>query len=128
MSDVKMVIVVRKDLKMRKGKMCAQVAHAAMQFLCENSESERGDELHVKLSPVEVTWMNGTFAKIVVGCDSEDELKYLMLKAEIEGVQCYSITDAGLTEFNGVSTLTCAAFGPENSEILNKITGDLKLL
>ena len=30
---VKQVIIIRKDLKMRKGKMCAQAAHAAMKVV-----------------------------------------------------------------------------------------------
>ena len=129
MSDIKQVIVVRKDLNMRKGKMCAQVGHAAMKFIFENDNSDRPDRLDVSLTATETEWIrSGHFAKIVVGCNSEDELRDLMLKAQVDGVQCYSITDAGLTEFDGVPTLTCAAFGPDRSEDLDKITGNLKLL
>jgi PTH2 family peptidyl-tRNA hydrolase len=128
MSDVKQVIVVRKDLSMRKGKMCAQVAHASMKFLTDNNEAERGDEVHVKLSPAEATWLTGSFTKIVVGVDSQDALEDLILNAELSGIEVHPIIDAGRTEFNGVPTLTCAAFGPCEAEFLDPITGNLKLM
>lgn len=129
MSDnVKQVIVVRKDLNMRKGKMCAQVAHASMKFLVDNNEAERGDEIVIKLTPAEAMWLTSSFTKVVVGCDSEDALRDLIFQAELTDVEVHPIIDAGRTEFNGVPTLTCAAFGPCTSDELDKITGNLKLL
>ena len=128
MSDVKQVIVVRKDLLMRKGKIAAQVAHASMKFLTDNNESERGDEVIIHLSPDEAMWLTGSFTKIVVGVESEDALRDLILQGEIEGIEVHPIIDSGRTEFNGVPTLTCAAFGPCSSEQLDKITGNLKLI
>lgn len=128
MGDVKQVIVVRKDLGMRKGKMCAQVAHASMKFLVDNDEAERDDELVVRLSPDEATWLSGSFAKIVVGIDTEEQLRDLMFRAELADIECHPITDSGRTEFHGVPTLTCAAFGPHDADELDKLTGDLKLL
>lgn len=128
MNDVKQVIVVRKDLNMRKGKIAAQVAHASMKFLVDNDESQRGDELIIKLTPAEAMWLSGSFTKIVVGVDSEEALQDLIFKAEMSDVEVHSIVDAGKTEFNGVPTLTCAAFGPCTAEELDKITGSLKLI
>ena len=128
MSEIKQVIVVRKDLNMRKGKLASQVAHASMKFLLDNNEAERGDELIIKLTPVEAMWLTGSFTKIVVSVDSEDALNDLMFKAEIEGIEVHKIVDAGRTEFNGIPTLTCAAFGPCESNIIDKITGNLKLI
>lgn len=128
MSNIKMVIAVRKDLTMRKGKLAAQVAHASMKFLTDNNESERGDELHVKLSPEETIWMTGSFTKIVVGVESQDALEHLIFLAQLEGIEAHPIVDSGKTEFNGIPTLTCAAFGPCEEEHLNKLTGHLKLL
>ena len=114
---------------MRKGKIAAQVAHAAMKFLVDNNEAERGDELTVKLSPDEAAWLlSGSFTKVVVGVDSEDALNDLVLQAELSGVEVHPIVDAGRTEFNGVPTLTCAAFGPCDAGVLDKITGNLKLI
>ena len=128
MSEVKQVIVVRKDLNMRKGKLAAQVAHAAMKFLTDNNESERGDEMIIHLSQDEATWLSGSFTKIVVSVDSEDALRDLIMRAKLSDIDVYPIIDAGKTEFNGVPTLTCAAFGPCRSDELNKITGGLPLI
>lgn len=128
MNDVKQVIVVRKDLNMRKGKIAAQVAHASMKFLTDNNEAERGDEVIVKLSPAEAMWLTGSFTKIVVGVDSEDALNDLVFRAQLEGVEVHPIVDSGRTEFDGVPTLTCAAFGPCEADVLDKLTGNLKLI
>lgn len=126
--EVKQVIVVRRDLSMRKGKLAAQVAHASMKFLVENDTSERGDEITVKLTPQEAAWLRGPFTKIVVAADSEDELKDLVLKAKISDVQVHEIIDSGRTEFHNVPTLTCAAFGPDELDVIDEITGHLKPL
>jgi len=128
MNDVKQVIVVRKDLNMRKGKIAAQVAHASMKFLIDNNEAERGDEMIIKLTPTEAMWLTGSFTKIVVGIDSEEALNELIFKANISDIEVHSIIDSGKTEFNGIPTLTCAAFGPCTSEQLDRITGKLSLI
>lgn len=129
MSDVKQVIVVRKDLQMRKGKIAAQVAHASMKFLVDNNEAERGDQIVINLTPDEASWLlSGSFTKIVVGCDSEDELRHLVFQAELSDIDVYPIVDSGKTEFDGIPTLTCAAFGPCTAEQLDRITGNLKLI
>lgn len=127
-NGVKQVIVVRKDLNMRKGKIAAQVAHASMKFLTDNNEAERGDEVVVKLSPAEAMWLTGSFTKIVVSVDSQDALEDLVFRAELEGVEVHPIVDSGKTEFDGVPTLTCAAFGPCDSFVLDRLTGNLKLM
>ena len=127
-NEVKQVIVVRKDLQMRKGKIAAQVAHAAMKFLVDNNEAERGDEVIIKLTPSEAMWLTGSFAKVVVGVDSEDALQDLIFQAELADIEVHPIVDEGRTEFNGVPTLTCAAFGPCSSDELDRITGNLKLI
>jgi PTH2 family peptidyl-tRNA hydrolase len=128
MNPVKQVIVVRRDLTMRKGKIAAQVAHASMKFLLENNESDRGDELIIKLSGPEAMWFSGSFTKVVVGVNSEDELNDLILRAQLEGIEVHPIIDAGRTEFHGEPTLTCAAFGPDDENRIDKITGNLKLI
>ena len=83
----------------------------------------------MELSPAEAQWLfGGAFTKIVLGCDSEDELRELILKAELRGVEVSPIVDAGRTEFNGVATLTSAAFGPAYVEDIDEVTGHLKPL
>jgi PTH2 family peptidyl-tRNA hydrolase len=124
----KQIIVVRRDLNMRKGKMCAQVAHAAMMFLTRNNSAENPMQVHVELSKPEADWLQNSFTKIVVGVDSEDELNAVVYAAHEADVEVHVCIDNGTTEFHGVKTMTCAAFGPEDEEVLNKITGHLKLL
>ena len=123
---IKQIIVVRNDLNMRKGKMIAQGAHASMKwFLDQNKHSSN---IEVELTAVQRAWIFGQFTKVVVRCDSEQELLDLIQKAKDYEITVSPIIDCGLTEFNGVDTLTCAAFGPDFSENLDKITGHLKLL
>lgn len=117
MSELKQMIVMRKDLNMRKGKMVAQGAHASMKALLENME-------HPNIKQ----WLAGPFAKIAVTVDSEEELFAVMNKAKAAGLITTLITDAGRTEFNGVPTNTCIAVGPASNEDLAPITGHLKLL
>lgn len=126
--NIKMVIVVNRALNMRKGKMCAQAAHAAMGFLLDNNIAKKSTQLHVELSDIETEWLNDGHAKIVVGCDSEPQLRDLMLKARLADIQVHEVIDAGRTEFHGEPTLTCCAFGPDHDHVLDKITGNLKLL
>lgn len=127
MSDTKQVIVVRKDLNMRKGKIAAQVAHAAMKFLV-NIVHVKNSTLVRDLTKQEMRWLDGAFAKVVVYVESEQELLNLIEEATRRGVRAHPIVDAGRTEFHGVSTLTCAAFGPDEVDKLDAITGHLKLL
>lgn len=126
--DVKQVIVVRRDLSMRKGKIAAQVAHAAMKFLIENNDSPRNDVVQTSLSEEEALWLQSGHTKIVVGVDSEQELRDIVLKAKFADIEVHTIIDEGRTEFKGVPTLTCAALGPNLSHVIDKITGHLVLL
>ena len=125
----KQVIVMRKDLNMRKGKMVAQGAHASMKAILDWSIHD-GNGLLTELptgSALE-SWINGLFTKICVSVDSENELVDLYNKAMESGLMVSMITDSGLTEFNGVPTKTCIAIGPNWSDEIAPITNHLKLL
>lgn len=76
------------------------------------------------------TWLNGTFTKIVVSVDTEEELLALKEQFEKELPYCpvVLITDCGLTEFHGIPTNTCLGIGPYISEDIDNITGNLPLL
>lgn len=113
---MKQVIVVRKDLKMRRGKECAQVAHASMKATLENLNHKDVKE-----------WLKGAFAKIVVRVDSEEELLEIYQKALNANLVCSLIQDAGRTEFHGVPTYTTVAIGPAKDDRIDQITGHLKL-
>jgi PTH2 family peptidyl-tRNA hydrolase len=127
---LKQVLVVRKDLNMRKGKIAAQCAHAAMGFISEQIRKQlsNNEVLHITLKDAEYGWFVSGTTKIVAGVDSEHELKELITKARDKGIMVYPVIDAGKTEFDGVPTLTCAAFGPNVNELIDSITGHLKLI
>lgn len=113
----KQVLVMRKDLKMRRGKEIAQGAHASMKVVLENMEH-----------PCVKEWLNQSFTKIAVSVPSEEELLNVLDKAKESDIVCALITDNGDTEFGGVPTNTCVAVGPAPAEDIDKITGHLKLL
>lgn len=123
----KQVIVIRKDLKMRRGKECAQVAHASMaSILNESCVDSHGNT--VLLTDIEMDhWLKGTFTKIVVTVNSEQELLDVHKNAQIAGLNCALIRDNGLTEFNGVRTYTTCAIGPNEVSKVDAITGHLPL-
>jgi PTH2 family peptidyl-tRNA hydrolase len=130
----KQVIVIRKDLNMRKGKMVAQGAHASMKFILDKgyygqSELGHNEEFHSRITDSAIkSWMQGLFTKVCVSVDSEEDLISIYEKAKESGLVVSLITDAGLTEFNGVPTKTCIAIGPNWSDEIDPITRHLKLL
>lgn len=127
----KQVIVMRKDLNMRKGKMVAQGAHASMKAILDKMMFYPRDNvmcLNLEKDKALNDWIIGKFTKVCVSVDSEAELDEIYEKAKSSGLMCSMIVDAGLTEFNGVPTKTCCAIGPEWSDKIDEITGHLKLL
>lgn len=122
-SDPKQVIVMRRDLGMRRGKEIAQGAHAAMIWL-----SLRIRQPGYTFTEAERLWLDGPFTKVCVRVDSEEELLAVVQKAQESGVLVQLCVDAGRTEFHGVPTPTCCAVGPDFPERLDPITGHLKLL
>lgn len=134
---VKQVIVVRKDLNMRKGKIAAQVAHASLGLILGLMKTDKivmsSGKNHVwylseKIGgPIEL-WLNGPFAKICVYVNSDQELLDIQHKATELSVPNYLITDSGKTEFGGVPTRTCIAVGPDFNSKVDLITGGLPLL
>ena len=129
---MKQVLIVRKDLKMTRGKECAQAAHASMGALLKNSFNIAADgptrQLRcIPLTPALDEWVNGSFTKICVSCDSEEQLLELEKQAQSAGLINCLITDSGRTEFHGVPTKTVLAIGPGDPNVIDKITGHLKL-
>ena len=148
---IKQVIVIRKLYpdpnnpdkfrKVRSGKIIAQAAHASMKIffdrMTRNYRTVRTDiddvdfpisgEFVCKMTPEMPEWKEGSFTKACVQVDHEEELLEILKKAEEAGLPVALITDAGLTEFNGVPTSTCCAIGPANSDKIDLITGHLKL-
>lgn len=135
----KMMIVMRRDLKMRKGKIAAQAGHACIdavllalakedrmndcEMTCEGISLKMTDK---QPSPLSDWFMYGC-AKVCVYVDSEEALLDIARMAQQRGIICSVITDAGMTEFHGVPTKTCLALEPLPSEIADELTGNLPL-
>lgn len=125
--NIKQVIVMRHDLKMRRGKQIAQGAHASMAFLTRRLQSSPSISLN-DFSPSARTWISGSFAKVCVRCNSEEELMAIHDKAMEMGLEVHLITDSGRTEFHGKPTRTCLAIGPDDASKIDQVTGHLELL
>lgn len=131
--EVKQVIVIRKDLKMRRGKEIAQGAHASIAFLTNQIRgtldrvNEATNTATIVLTRAQRAWVEGRFTKICLKVDSEQELLDIKAKADAAGLNCVLITDAGLTEFGGVPTNTCLAIGPDYVDKIDAVTGNLTL-
>ena len=129
---VKQAIVIRKDLKMRRGKEIAQGAHASIAWLTRRLQVPASGSVldtlrEAHLSHTELEWIDGLFTKVCLQVGSEAELMDIYERAVFAGVEASLITDAGLTEFGGVPTRTCIAIGPDLAERIDGITSHLKL-
>jgi PTH2 family peptidyl-tRNA hydrolase len=138
----KQVIVMRKDLRMTKGKMISQGGHASLGVILEMMRNGQSHENFTPkivdgkyIMPLEVEagsqldlWIRGMFTKICVYVESEEALLDIYDKAKSKGLPVVLIEDNGLTMFNGVKTKTCLAIGPAGNADIDEITGHLRLL
>ncbi|XP_049838969.1 peptidyl-tRNA hydrolase 2, mitochondrial-like [Schistocerca gregaria] len=115
--DIKMVIVVRSDLKMGKGKIAAQCAHAAVKAF------RIAEELCPSLL---LTWLENGEPKVVVRTESENDLLALRKAAQEVGLIAALIQDAGRTQI-APGSRTVLGVGPGPSELIDQVTGHLKL-
>lgn len=125
---LKQVLVIRKDLKMRRGKEIAQGGHASWWAALQDASVNHAN-MTIKFSnPFVWEWLfNKRSAKICVTVDSLEELAEVLLKAKAVGVPWSVVKDAGLTEFHGVETYTAIGVGPERAELIDQVTAGLKL-
>ena len=121
--DTKQVIVIRRDLHMRRGKEIAQSCHCSMSFLTTRIT----DTDPIPLSEAEKHWLNNGFRKITCVVNSEEELLKIHQDALDNGLVSHIILDNGATEFHGVKTYTAVAIGPDWESKIDPITGKLKL-
>ncbi|KAG4067881.1 hypothetical protein HA402_010567 [Bradysia odoriphaga] len=116
--DCKMLLIVRNDLKMGKGKIAAQCGHAAVGAY----------ETAIKRYPSLVRhWQSNGCPKIAVKCESKAEIIDLRNKAQAKDFNTCMIRDAGRTQVEP-NTITVLAIGPAQSDALDQITRHLKLL
>lgn len=112
---MKQVILVRKDLKMPKGKISAQVAHASVEAVLKSDKSKV------------LNWQLDGSKKIVLKVDSLKDIQYYQNLAKKAKLKTSLIKDAGRTFFKK-PTITCLAIGPDKEEKIDKITSKLKIL
>lgn len=117
LEDFKMVLVVRNDLKMGKGKIAAQCSHATL-------------GLYKKLlhrAPKALNrWEMCGQVKVVVKIESEEDLLVLQEKAKSLNIPTHVTIDAGRTQIAPNSRTVMAIIGP--AEMVDDVTGGLKLL
>lgn len=116
MNNMKMVIVMRNDLNMRKGKMIAQSGHGILSAFIKSDHISK------------YNWFNKDQKKICVYVKSEKELLDIYDNAITAKINSYLVEDLGLTEFNGQKTKTCLVIGPDYSLYIDPITKHLPLL
>jgi len=116
--QLKQAIVVRTDLKMGKGKLATQVAHASVTAFYETLS---------KKPDIAVRWIKEGQKKVVLKVKSVKELKLIFEDAINNGIIAVMIHDAGLTQLEP-GTITSVAIGPDIEEKIDSITGKLKLL
>jgi len=111
----KQVILVRHDLKLPKGKLAAQSAHASVEAVLRSDKEKIA------------SWREEGMAKIVVKVKDLRELHEYIQQAKDLGLATSVITDAGKTTV-APGTTTCGAIGPDKEDKIDSITGKLSLL
>lgn len=126
-NGIKQVIVIRHELKTRRGKSCSQAAHASGEFMREQLVAIIDGGTHT-LKDHEIAWMRHGMAKITVRSDTIEEFERVRDEAIAAGLKVRVITDSGRTEFHGVPTVTALAIGPADADTIDLITGEMTLL
>ena len=112
---MKQAMIVRTDLKMGKGKIAAQCCHGSI------GAYKKTDPQKIK------KWENEAYAKVVLKVQNKEDLIALKKLADEKGISSYLVVDAGRTQIP-TSSITVLALGPDEDEIIDEVTGDLKLL
>ncbi|XP_007481841.1 peptidyl-tRNA hydrolase 2, mitochondrial isoform X3 [Monodelphis domestica] len=115
--EFKMILVVRNDLKMGKGKVAAQCSHAAVSAY--KQVQRRNPELLKQ-------WEYCGQPKVVVKTPDEESLTELLTHAKVLGLTVSLIQDAGRTQIEPGSR-TVLGIGPGPADLIDKVTGHLKL-
>ena len=113
--NFKQVIVVNKSLGMSQGKVAAQVAHASILSMFEAPER------------IVCGWLNNSYPKIVLQVETTQDLFALQEKANELKLPSALVIDEGRTEISNGS-ITCLGIGPATKELIDEVTGKLRLL
>ncbi|CAN6269544.1 unnamed protein product [Urochloa humidicola] len=115
--DFKMVLVVRNDLKMGKGKIAAQCSHATL-VLFKKLQQRAPKSLR--------RWERCGQVKVVVKIESEEDMLVLQGRAKSLNLPTHITIDAGRTQIAPNSRTVMAILGP--ADMVDDVTGGLKLL
>ena len=112
---MKQAILIRQDLRLQKGKLAVQAAHASVDAVLKSNK----DRIQA--------WRNEGAKKVVLKVKDEKELKEFQKKAQNAKITTALISDAGLTAIPP-GTITALGIGPDEDEKIDKLVGHLKLL
>jgi peptidyl-tRNA hydrolase len=112
---MKQVIIINESLKLPRGKMAAQVAHASLATFLAASQNDQQ------------AWLEVGMPKIVLSASSDQEVVELYQKALSANLPAQLVEDAGRTVVEA-GTITCAGIGPAPEGEIDEITGHLKLV
>ncbi|EGG23777.1 hypothetical protein DFA_05913 [Cavenderia fasciculata] len=118
--ECKMVLIVRNDLKMGKGKIAAQCCHGTLGAYKSATKKEEFKDLLKR-------WEYGGQAKIAIKVESEKELLDIEREARKLKLPNYLVVDAGRTQIEA-GTCTVLAIGPAPKSLIDTVSGHLKLL
>ncbi|EEA05366.1 peptidyl-tRNA hydrolase 2 protein, putative [Cryptosporidium muris RN66] len=116
--DFKMVLCVRQDLGMGKGKVAVQCSHAT---LGAYKQAKKHYPSYLE------SWESHGQAKIVLKISDKSEMFKLANKAESLRIPYYIVYDAGRTQIKS-GECTVIAIGPAPVISVNQVTDHLKLL
>lgn len=111
----KQVIIVRADLKLPKGKMSAQVAHASLEAALKSDKK------------ILEEWRKNGAKKVVLKVNTEDEILRLKEQAESMKLKTALIRDSGKTVLEP-GTITCLGIGPDDEKKIDKVSGKLRMV
>lgn len=113
---MKLALVARTDLDMGRGKIAAQVAHAAVAAVLNGIGGA-----------VFQRWLEDGQPKVVLKVPDEDALTDVIGQARAARLPVEVVHDAGRTQIPA-GTLTCCAIGPAQAERIDAVTAGLGLL
>jgi peptidyl-tRNA hydrolase len=112
---MKQVIVVNETLKLPRGKLAAQVAHASVAAFIEADQEAKQ------------RWLADGMPKVVLESQGEETLRQLETLAKARKIPAGLVVDAGRTVVPA-GTITCLGLGPAAAAEIDALTGELKLL
>jgi peptidyl-tRNA hydrolase, PTH2 family len=112
---MKQVLVVNRALKLPRGKLAAQVAHASVASFLEATHA------------AQQAWLEEGMTKIVLQTETAEDLISLFARAKSRRLPTQLIQDAGRTVLPE-GTVTCLGIGPAPDLDIDNLTADLRLL